>query len=475
MALTLAHAALALLASTHALLNKHDPRSAWVWITACCLLPAVGVLLYWWFGINRVERRARSELGLPLAPAARLPDDLVPSFSGVSHDEVSELVHLGGKLSGRQLLAGNRITPLFNGDVAYPAMIVAIDAARTSVWLMSYIFDADTIGLRFAHALARAVERKVEVRVLLDGVGDLARGTRGSKLLRSLGIPVHLFMPLGLFPPLLHINMRNHRKLLCIDQGRAFVGGINIGDHHLLRPRTRRRLHLPSARTVAADLHFGVEGPVARQLAEVFADDWQTSGGEPLDLSDPASRPCGTAYARALADGPNGELRRIQLLMAGAIANAHHRVLIMTPYFIPSPELAAALTTAALRGVAVAVLLPERGDHPWLDAASRRWLGQLIHHGVQIRLRPPPFAHSKLFLVDDYYALVGSANLDPRSLRLNFELMLEAYDRALVALLTAHYESVARTSPLLSEAQLHARPFHARLLDSICWLLSPYL
>lgn len=467
------HLGLALTASAHALLHKHDPRSAWAWMLACLLIPFFGTLLYLWFGINRSSRRARREIGPPATPNAPGEDPPL-AIEGVDPLEIVELVRIGRAMSGRELLGGNRVTPLHNGEQAYPAMLEAIASARHHVWLMSYIFDPGEIGTRFANALQAAQQRGVQVRVLLDGVGDLYLGPRGSRMLRDRGLRVSLFIPLRLFPPLLHINLRNHRKLLCVDGDTAFVGGMNIGDHHLVsipliaEARSARRAQ-------ASDLHFRVQGPVVAQLEHVFAEDWKVSCGERLDVAAACPSGPGEAWCRALTDGPNEDLARLQMTMVGALSNAHHRVQIMTPYFVPTAELSSALSAAALRGVEVSLVLPERTDHPWLDGATRRWLSQFGERALQIYLRPAPFAHSKLFLVDDYYALLGSANLDPRSLRLNFELMLEIYDVKLVSQLREHFVEVLQTSQRLDLDQLQSRPLGARLRDSAGWLFSPYL
>lgn len=467
------HLGLALTASAHALLHKHDPRSAWAWMLACLLIPFFGTLLYLWFGINRTGRRARREIGTPAAPSA--PGEHPPlAIAGVDPQEVAELVRIGHAMSGRELLGGNRVTPLHNGEQAYPAMLESIASARHRVWLMSYIFDPGGIGTRFANALQAAQQRGVQVCVLLDGVGDLYLGPRGSSLLRGLGLRVSLFIPPRLFPPLLHINLRNHRKLMCVDGHTAFLGGMNIGDHHLVSiPLIAEARSVRRAQT--SDLHFQVQGAVVAQLEQVFAEDWKVSCGERLESSAAAAAPAGEAWCRALTDGPNEDLARLQMTMVGALSNAHRRVQVMTPYFVPTAELSSALTAAALRGVEVSLILPEQTDHPWLDGATRRWLSQLGESALQIFLRPAPFAHSKMFLVDDYYALLGSANLDPRSLRLNFELMLEIYDIELVSRLHEHFGNVREASRRLDVAKLQSRPLGARLLDSASWLFSPYL
>lgn len=465
------HAVLALTVAGHALLHKQEPRSAWAWILACLLIPFGGALLYWWFGINRTARRALREVGAPRLVAASVPADTPMAIEGADSQEIAELVRVGRAMTGRALLPGNEIVVLHNGDQAYPAMLEAIATARHRVWLMSYIFDAGTTGNQFADALQDAMRRGVQVRVLLDGIGDLRLGPRGSTLLRRRGIPVARFIPPRLVPPLLHVNLRNHRKLLCVDGHMAFLGGMNIGDHQIMS-RLRRAA---TSRLPAADIHFRARGPIATQLDQIFIEDWRLAAGEHLAGGSQPPAHFGSARCRAITDGPNDDLRRLQMMLVGALSNAHRSVQIMTPYFVPTAGLSAALTAAAWRGVEVTLILPERSNYPWLDAATRRWLSQIGGSPIRIHFRPAPFAHSKLFLVDDYYALVGSANLDPRSLRLNFELMLEIYDLSLVAELRAHVLAVRDTSVPLDPAQLRTRPLPARLFDSVCWLFSPYL
>lgn len=471
------HVLLAGSVASHALLHKQDPRSAWAWILVCMLVPLGGALLYLGFGINRITRRARRTIGGPSKGRDPQGPDAIPQVDGIAPSEVAELVRMGRAVARRELLAGNRVDMLCNGEQAYPAMLAAIGQARHSVWLTTYIFDRGHAGESFAQALRRAMDRGVQVRVMLDGFGDWRFPARGSSLLRRHGVPVALFLPPHIFPPQLHVNLRNHRKLLCIDGTLVFTGGMNIGDHHLdptsLVPGTELWRW---KRDFAADLHFRVEGPVALQCADVFAKDWLIIHGEALELPVPEPRePSGAALCRVITDGPNERMGRLQMILLGALATAHRSVRIMTPYFVPTPELSSALTAAALRGVEVSLLLPERSNHWWLDAATRRWLAQLSEVPLQVWRRPSPFAHSKLFLVDDYYAIVGSANLDYRSLRLNFELMLEIYDTGLVAILQRHFaERLALSRPLDLHA-LKERPATARLWDSLFWLFSRYL
>jgi len=463
------YAALAVTAGGHALLTKKDSRSAWAWIAVCALFPLAGALLYYLLGVDRIYWRARRAVGPVIAPnPASVSATDLPPVAGTARAEVVELARIGGAMSGRPLAPGNRVQILHNGDETYPAMLEAIAAARHRVWLATYIFESGETGRRFAEALAAAQARGVQVRVLLDGVGDHYYRPRGSAVLEARGLTVRPFLPPRWFPPMLHINLRNHRKLLAVDGTTAFIGGINIGDYHVIR----RGRH---GRTL--DLHFCVQGPVVRQLEQVFAQDWKFAAGEALvagALPAPAEA-TGHAVCRALTDGPNDDLDRLMLVLLGALANAHRDVRIMTPYFIPTPELSFALQAAALRGVRVSLLLPEHSNLPWVDWASRIALEPLLRQEVRVRWRPAPFAHSKMFVIDDYYALVGSANLDPRSFHLNFELMMEVYNGDLAGGLARHFDEAWAQSRDVAVAELENAPLPVRLRDAFFWLFSPYL
>ena len=451
-------------ASGHALLNKRRPRAAFGWIAVCLTFPVVGAVLYFLFGVNRTRRRAR-RLREDIAAGPVRAAGAVAAPHGVEALDV-----LGRTLSGQPLVSGNRVEALHNGETAYPAMLAAIDEARHQVLLASYIFDSDATGRAFADALARAVERGVEVRVLLDGFGELYSLPRARRMLRRRGVTVARFLPPRLLPPSLMVNLRNHRKLLLVDGAVAFTGGMNIGDRHLAGRED------DPGRVV--DVHFRLRGPVVGELAAVFASDWVFAGGGTLGTlpAEPdAEEPAGEAQCRVVADGPDEVLDRLLLLVAGAVGQAGSRVAVMTPYFVPPRELLGALQGAALRGVDVSIILPERNNLFFVHRATRHLLWELLERGVRVYYQPGPFVHSKLLLVDDAYVQVGSANLDPRSLRLNFELMVEVYDRTLVSELGAHYAAVRQRSREVTLADVDARPLPTRLLDGLAWLFCPYL
>ncbi|MDB5988499.1 MAG: cardiolipin synthetase 2 [Nevskia sp.] len=464
-----AHLLIAALAASHALLTKRDPRSAWGWIAVCWLFPLAGAALYFVFGINRIYTRARRSVGAtPALTPTQLRELPAPLQRGAGGDNerLVELLRIGQAMTGREMTFGNRIEPLYNGEQAYPAMLAAIASARYSIDFVTYIYRRGVIGKQFAAALSYAQGRGVEVRILLDGVTDLYYLPRTSLLLTEHDLKPRLFLPLRFLPPMLHINLRNHRKLLLVDEKVAFTGGMNIADHHLMqRPKGTR----------VQDLHFRIEGPAVQQMMQVFAEDWRFVTGEKSPPPRAVSVPTGSAAARVITDGPNEDLDKLLMVLLGALAAAHHRVWIMTPYFIPNPQLIAALQSAALRGVDVSIILPAKSDQPWLNWAAHNYLGPLLQRHVRVYMQPPPFAHTKLFLVDDRYMQVGSANLDNRSLRLNFELVVEAIDARLVENLAAHFARVRSSSREVSLAEIERRSLPARFRDSVFWLFSPYL
>ena len=446
-------------ASLHALLNKRRPQSAFGWIAICLTLPLLGALLYYLFGINRVRTRARKLL-------TRLPAPECPTeYVGTPPPQLAPLARLGSAVSGWPLTAGNSIELLHEAGAVFDAMIGAIEAAREYVYFSTYIFDGGPLGQRFATALAAAAERGVDVRVLLDGVGEWYSRQRVSPLFRGTRVRFARFLPPRLWPPTITLNLRNHRKILVVDGIDAFTGGINIRDRYL-DGRADQRI---------VDSHFRVRGPVLAQIETIFMRDWQFATGEASAAARHVPQPCGTAVCRAVADGPDITLDRLTALLTGAIGSARQRVAIMTPYFVPPRELIGPLQAAALAGVDVAVILPARNNLPYVHRATRHMLWELLERGVHVYYQPPPFVHSKLFYVDDYYAQIGSANFDPRSLRLNFEMNIEVYDRDAVSGLAHHFEAVRGRSARVTLADVDGRPVVSKALDGIAWLFSPYL
>ena len=462
--------AFAVFSAGHALLNKEDPRAALGWIVFSFAVPVVGPLCYWLIGVNRIRTRVRSwqshGQGFPHV-SAKLDKPLEEPLPFRSKN-FTTLLDLSDRITRRPLVAGNRIRPLYNGEMAYPAMIEAIQFARTRVWLSTYIFDNDQIGQQFAEVLGEAAARGVDVRVLIDALGERYSFPPVRWRLRRTKARVARFLPPSFLGRGIYLNLRNHRKILVVDDHVGFVGGMNIGQRHMVE-------NVDNPRRVV-DLHFEVSGPVLVQMAESFLEDWSfVTEEEPVGLDEKLPEEIGEAFCRGISAGPNEDIEKLQWLIIGAISCAQRSVHIMTPYFIPSRPLVATLKATALRGVSVEIVMPSRNNLPYVAWASQAYQKELLQYGVRIFYQPPPFVHSKLLLIDDQYALVGSANLDPRSLRLNFEFNLEAYDKKLARELAAHFAVSRDGSTEVTLDDVEERPISLRLRDALFKLFSPYL
>ncbi len=459
--------------SVHIVLTKRNSSAAIAWVGLVWLAPALGVFLYLLLGINRVQRRAQAirsdeasddlmEQVTPL-PAAALEGLLAPH-----NVHLASIARLAGRVSGRPLLAGNAARILVDGDEAYPAMIEAIHRARHTIALCTYIFDHDPAGLRFRDALARAVERGVEVRVLIDAVG--ARYSRPSMvgILRQAGIPVARFHPELFTWRMPYFNLRNHRKILVVDGRIGFTGGLNIRHGHLVKEAPGYPVR---------DLHVRMEGPVVAEFQEIFAEDWYATTGERLRGTGwfPPARECGDVVARGIFDGPDVNYGKLQTILLGALATAERSVRVVTPYFIPDPSIQDALGVAAMRGVEVEIYLPENGNLALVQWASQAYWASVLEKDVRIFLTGRPFDHSKVMTVDGGWGLVGSANWDPRSLELNFEFNVESYDQGFVEALDDFVDERRAEGREITEEEMRRRPFLHRLRDDTVRLLSPLL
>jgi cardiolipin synthase len=256
--------------------------------------------------------------------------------------------------------------------------------------------------------------------------------------------------------------------LLVVDGQVGFIGGMNIRDAHWTDTAGEKK----SIR----DMHFRAEGPVALEMEEVFLGDWYFTTKESLPWTHKGPfSPKGKSACRILSDGPNEEIERAQTLLLGITGCVQKSLRIMTPYFIPDRVLIAALTQAALRGVEVEIYLPAKNNLPFVGWASRAFWWEVLKRGVKVYEQPGPFTHSKALVADGSYALVGSSNLDPRSLRLNFECNLEVYDPIFVSLLEKRMLALRARSHRITLDQLMEEPMALRLRNAACKLFAPYL
>lgn len=471
-ALAIASVSVAVVTAAHVVLHKNEPRSALLWIGLVFLTPLLGSILYVSFGINSVSLRARRIRGR--AP----PVHVAPSGDEVEVGALIEklpvdcahlavLTTVADRVSARRLLGGNTIHPITDTEAVRDAMLASIADARRSITLASYLFRPDRTGRQFVEELVAAVGRGVEVRVLVGEVLAFSR-QQVPRLLRQRGVRAERFrvrsggLITGTF------NMLNHRKLCVVDGAVGYTGGFNIHDG------CRRDA---AARSRVLDTHFRIEGPVVAHLQEVFVQDWHFTTSEVLSGETwfPRLESRGQVLARGVDDGPDSDHRKLASVLLGALSIAQRSVMIVTPYFLPDLGLIGALNIAAMRGVQIDIVVPERTNVALVRWSMPQVFRQIVESGCRVWLVPPPFDHSKLMVVDSCWSLIGSPNWDTRSLRLNFEFALFCHDVDLSRALESMASARIATARQVTALDLDARGLGTRILHGAARLSAPMI
>ncbi|HEY8042306.1 MAG TPA: cardiolipin synthase [Polyangiaceae bacterium] len=467
--------AVALLLIPLVLVRRKEPSSTIAWILALVFLPAVGSILFLLFGRDRVRWSARRKLELDAAVRAQVsasreeqvdPDPLaqIP----VQSDLERALFRVGARLTHQRPTGGNLVDVLVDGQATYDAIGAAIDAAAHHVHAQYYLIRNDATGAWFRDRLVAAAKRGVTVRLLLDGFGCFALGRRWRRPLREAGVRVADFLPMRsvLLQP---VNLRNHRKIVVVDGEIAFTGGYNVGDEYKGQMKG-----LGSWR----DVHLRIAGPAAAELQRVFFQDWAFATGEPIEpkeyfARDPPAR--GNATIAIVPSGPDTRNEAIHRMFFGAIVGAQREVRVTTPYFVPTESLMVAMELAAMRGVDLELILPARSNHAVTWHAGRSFYAQLLEAGVELHEYQPGIVHAKTMVADRQVALVGSANMDLRSFRLNFEVHALIHDATTATRLCETFDDdLARCRRIDVEAW-RSRGAVVRLKEGASRLVSPLL
>ena len=480
------HVALFGLVMLHALRHRRRADSTLLWLFATWSLPVIGALLYAAFGVDRVprerwqrgvQRRVRMDGARDAATDDVLPEAYWRSMGRAAATPSDEWAReldrpLAAMLENYPLLGGNRITPLLTGDEAFPKMLDAIREARHHVHLQSFIVGNDDVGREFMEAVAAKARAGVRVRVLYDRFGSSHAlwGGLFRKYRKTPNLSIAGWTQSNLFRKQLHFNLRNHRKALIVDGRIGFMGGVNLNEYS----------RSGAGRPAIQDYHFRLLGPVVQELQYSFLRDWHVMTAEDPEqlLSAQHFRRLneeGQALARVVNSGPSSDLRVAVDVFFNAVNSAREQVLIITPYFLPSEDLLRALRLAALRGVRVQLVVPEKSNHWYTTWAGRATYEDLLEAGVRIYERPPPFMHAKAMVVDDRLGVVGSANWDFRSLYSNYETLLTAYDPDFAATLKRMMNEDLHASQEVEWPAFKNRPIHQRYLENACGLLSPLL
>jgi cardiolipin synthase len=479
----LGYVLLALGLSLDVLLHKDRPVSAVLWLGILWIVPYAGALAYLAFGMDRVRRGARERqmARTLLSRTAHLGPGLarhvleVPSESRLAAPDRLGWHILRGTdpaVPGHRVLVGNRVQLLVDGDEFYPALRKAIEEARHTIHVQTFIFAVDRMGREFRDLLARRAAEGVTVRLLYDRFGSAAAHvTRFFEPARRDGVRAHSISQANPLKGRFQINLRNHRKVAVVDGHVAFVGGINISD---------RNLSDFTDGTPIRDYHVRIEGPAVADIQLGFLEDWYFASREPPEeLLGPDSVPeyqrVGEALIQVVPGGPEPAGRGLADAYFAAIVAAEESIDLTTPYFVPDQPIIRALRYAAQRGVSVRLVVPGKNNHWYTGFAARALYSRLLNTGVRIFERSPPFMHAKSLVVDGVYAMMGSANLDYRSLHLNFETNVEIVDPGFVSALSRQVETEIAASREVTREAHAARPLPRKLLENFCRLFEPVL
>ena len=414
---------LGLIAAIHAVFTVRTAQGAIAWALSLMFMPYLTLIPYLVFGRStfdayiKARRQANVEMHKAINELNWRPwvEEALTARASQAYASLRAMPKLGRM----PCLANNRLRLLVNGDATFEAIFNAIRRSHTAVLIQFFIIHDDELGRRLQRLLLEKAAEGVSIHLLYDGIGSHSLPASYVQTLRDAGVQVHAFATRSGWLNRFQVNFRNHRKIVVVDGMLGFVGGHNVGDEYL-----GKKPPLAPWR----DTHVQVSGPVVACLQESFAEDWFWAARQLPPLILPDAYPDDGVLCQLLASGPADAYETCSLFFVEAIHAASERVWITSPYFIPDEAVFAALRLAVLRGVDVRILLPARPDHRIVYAASSLYAFEAVRAGVRVFRYQPGFLHQKVVLIDNEISAIGSANLDNRSFRLNFEVMLLTVD-----------------------------------------------
>lgn len=440
----------------HILLQKRSPSGTIAWLLMILLVPYLGVPLYLLFGGRKMLRQAASKGLLELGPEQAIPEEKAHVM-----DRILRTYNIPGAEEGHSVrLCGN-------GVQRFEALDQLIRGARKSVFLETFIYHDDDVGKHFLDLLTEKAQSGVDVRVLMDGVGSLHTPMRFFRPLLGAGGKVSVFLPVLHRPFRGRTNLRNHRKITIIDNRYLMAGGANIGKDYMGPHRYEPRWK---------DLAFVLEGPSVRHWLNIFAGDWEfaakeTIAPELMRLSEITNAPADSAVVQMVPSGPDVASDALSDIILSMIYAAKRRFWVATPYFVPDDAMCKAMVIAARRRVDVRIILPENSNHSMPDIVRGLPLRQIQQAGGLIMFYTPSMMHAKMLLMDDEVAILGSANMDIRSLLLNYEAAMIVYSRDDIRAVEQYMDNLA----LHSRCGVAGASLARALGESIVRLVSPLL
>lgn len=464
--------------------ERKNPSGTWAWLLVAFLIPYFGFFIYLLLGADArrlsvfTEKKTKDlalveELSaLPGLEYQRKKEKYLSQINvlGIQNSEHhNDLITLNSVAGNSPLMRNNTVRIFKSGEEKFDTMIADIEAATSHIHMLYYIIRNDNLGNRVVAALASAAKRGVEVRLMTDGMGSRLSGKSFLRPITDAGGYVAWFLP----PLIFRMNYRNHRKICVIDGSKGYIGGLNIGDEYLGQVKKYGKWR---------DTHIRIEGEAVKELSLRFACDWNFYANDKLPVNDcrkyfpvaPVNDKKGKMI-QIVSCGPDTKWSSIQYGYAKMITEAEQSIYIVTPYFCPDDSIFELLKIAALSGLDVRIIIPANPDHPFVYWASMSYLGELISAGVKCYEYLDGFIHSKLIVIDSMVSSTGSANMDIRSFKLNFEVNAFIYDIETAKEFEAQFmEDIEKSNEITLDKYLkRSRIF--RIKESVSRLLSPIL
>jgi cardiolipin synthase len=442
-------------------------------------VPIAGMVFYFSFGINYRKRKIYSKKLIKDDILRKEVQTRIISYTEEnlrnSTDSIRDakgLVHLLLNDSWSPLTAGNYVKLLFNGEEKFPELLAALRSAKHHIHIQYYIYEDDSIGNQIKDILILKAREGVQVRFIYDDFGSRSIRSEFVKQLKDAGVEAYPFNRILYLFLANRVNYRNHRKIVVVDGGISFVGGMNVSDRYINKAGNENEFYW-------RDTHLRIDGTGCQYLQYLFFCDWNFCAGQQLQ-PDPIyfnghHQKGFNSKVQVAASGPDSPTATIMLSLLKAINLAKEEILITTPYFIPGESILDALKVASISGVTVKILVPGISDSRLVNAAAWSYYDDLLKSGVQIFLYQKGFIHSKTVVIDGYLSIVGTANMDYRSFDLNFEVNVVVYDEAIGAQLIKSFDDDLTEAEEINLDSWRTRPFYKRFAERIARLLSPML
>lgn len=455
-------------------LERRDVSTTWAWVLVLSFVPILGFILYLIFGRNlyrnkifQWDQKGYQHLTQTVSSQMTLINEAKYEFSDSAAESFKDLIYLHLNNDEAPLTQNNNVEVFTTGKAKFNDLLANLANAKNHIHMQYYIFRNDDLGNKILTLLTKKASEGVKVRFLYDALGSRGVNRKQIEKIRKAGGEVEAFFPAKLFN--LKVNYRNHRKLVIIDGNTGYIGGFNVGNEYLgLNPKFGNW----------RDTHIKIEGEAVNYIQTRFILDWNQASSHAVDFHEyfkPKDNQCGNIGIQIVSSGPDSRWEQIKNGYIKMILSAKKYVYIQTPYFIPDESLLDVLRIAALSGVDVRLMIPNKPDHPFVYWATFSNIGELLKAGAKVYIYENGFLHAKTIVIDDIVASIGTANIDVRSFRLNFEVNAFLYHSSFISTFTKIFLEDMKQSTELTYEAYQKRPIKIKFKESISRLLSPIL